>query len=110
VEQPGLVDAAGAQLGLHAHVGIEGFRQEVQVAIEGAGFLNALAVLFDPAAFVLAVRHHQQRAAELLVEAGTAGDVAQHVVAQACRSSMRPSIISSGMSSSRISTAMVPSL
>ncbi|EJT85365.1 hypothetical protein PPS11_10913 [Pseudomonas putida S11] len=73
VEQPGLVDATGAQFGVHAQVGVEGFRQEVQVTGNGVGFLGALAVLFDPAALVLAVGHHQQRAAELLIEAGALG-------------------------------------
>ena len=81
VEQPRLVDAAGAQFGVHTQVGVEGFRQEVQVAGDGAGFLGTLTVLFDPAALVLSVRHHQQRAAELLVEAGALGNIAQHAVA-----------------------------
>lgn len=81
VEQPGLVDAAGAQFGVHTQLGVKGFRQEVQVAGDGAGFLGTLTVLFDPAALVLSVRHHQQRAGELLIEASALGNIAQHAVA-----------------------------
>lgn len=84
VEQSRFVNTARAQFGLHLAIQFEAFREKVQPPALFTDFLITLVGFFVelPATYHFAIRHHHQRPAQLLTEAGTAGDVFQYTVAQ----------------------------
>lgn len=84
MEQPRLVDAPCAQLGLHFTVKLKTVRQEIQTTALFTGDFVAFVEFFIelPLAHGLAIRHHHHRAGEALGVAGAAGNVHQDAIAQ----------------------------
>ena len=84
VEQPRLVNAPGAQFGLHLTIELEAFRQEVQTpALFARLVIPLIGLVVDlPVVHHFAIRHHHHRPAQLLAVTGAAGDVFKHAVTQ----------------------------
>jgi hypothetical protein len=81
VIQPGLVDAARAQLSRDISLEPERLRQEAQLAAHFAIFEVALtAIVRAPLPDGLLIRYHQNGSGELLLAAGASGDVLDHAI------------------------------
>ncbi|MNF67861.1 hypothetical protein D3C84_496890 [compost metagenome] len=84
MEQPCLVNTSGTQFGLNVCVEFEALRQKIQTTALFTDLLITLVGFFVglPGAHDFTIRHHHQRAAQLLAVTGAAGNVFEHTVAQ----------------------------